>query len=144
MVEHEDEVKEEAPAEDNTPSTCVVTNGPADGFGLKAKGGCARRMLLGPRSTVSTWAPYAGTAATRIADAMRRHSKLKHSNLSIKAKVWIDSTGRITRATTESTGDGALDAALRDEVLAGMQLSGPPPQGMKMPLNLKLNARRPG
>lgn len=144
MIEHEDEMKEEAPAEDNTPSTGNVGNGPADNFGLKAKGGGARRMLLGPRSNVSTWAPYAGSAASRIADAMRRHSKLKNSTLSITAKVWIDSTGRITRATTQSTGDPALDAALRDEILAGMQLSGPPPQGMKMPLNLKLNARRPG
>src|SRR5688572_18948288 len=80
MLEHEDEVKEEAPAEDNTPSTGIVSNGPADNFGLRAKGGGARRMLLGPRSTVSTWAPYAGSAASRIADAMRRHGKLKHSN----------------------------------------------------------------
>ena len=75
---------------------------------------------------------------------MRRHGRLKHSTLSITARVWIDSTGRITRAETQSSGDAALDAALRNEVLSGMQLSGPPPEGMKMPVNLKLNARRPG
>ncbi len=144
MLEVEDEVKEEAPAEDNAPSTGIVGNGPADGFGLKAKGGGARRLLLGPRSTVSTWAPYARSAASRIADAMRRHGKLKHSNMSVTAKVWIDSTGRVERATIQSSGDGALDATLRDEVLTGMQLGGPPPPGMKMPLNLKLNASRPG
>ncbi len=143
MLEHEDEVKEEAPADD-APSTGVVTNGPADGFGLKAKGGNGKRNLIGSRSTVSTWAPYAGQAATRIADAMRRHGKLKHSSMAITAKVWIDATGRITRAVTTSTGDAAMDAALRDEVLSGMQLSGPPPEGMKMPVNLKLSARRPG
>lgn len=143
MIKHEDEVKEEAPVAD-APSTGVVSNGPADGFGMRAKGGTGKRTMIGSRSTVSTWAPYAGQAASRIADAMRRHGKLKHSNMTITAKVWIDATGRITRATTQSSGDAALDAALRDEVLNGMQLSGPPPEGMKMPVNLKLSARRPG
>jgi periplasmic protein TonB len=144
MIQHEDEVKEEAPAEDTAPSTGIVSNGPPDGYGMRSKGGAGKRNMIGRRSTVSTWAPYAGQAASRIADAMRRHNKLKHSTMSITAKVWIDGTGRITRATTQSTGDAALDAALRDDVLNGMQLSGPPPEGMKMPVNLKLSARRPG
>lgn len=144
MTEVEEEKEEEAPAEDAGPSTGVVTNGPADAFGMKAKGGQQRRISLGPKSSVATWTPYARSAAGRIADAMRRHDRLKHSTMSITARVWIDSTGRITRATTQSTGDAALDAALRDEILSGMQLSGPPPEGMKMPVNLKLSARRPG
>lgn len=144
MTEVEEEKEEEAPAEDTGPSTGVVSNGPADAFGMKAKGGQQRRIALGPKSAVATWTPYARSAASRIADAMRRHQRLKNSTMSIVAKVWIDSTGRITRATTQSTGDAALDAALRDEILNGMQLSGPPPEGMKMPVNLKLSARRPG
>lgn len=143
MQEVEEEKQEEAPAEDTGPSTAVVSNGPADAFGLKAKGG-QKRVLLGPKSTASTWTPYARGAAGRIAEAMRRHDRLKHSNMVITARIWIDSTGRVTRATTTSTGDAALDAALRNEILSGMQLSGPPPEGMKMPVNLKLSARRPG
>jgi hypothetical protein len=143
MIEHEDEVPEEAPAEDTGPSTNVTSSGPPDNFGLRKKGSMPKRMLGGRRSTVSTWAPYAGQAASRIAEAMRRHPKLKHSSMSITARVWIDSTGRITRATTQSSGDAAIDSALRDEVLSGMQLSGPPPEGMKMPVNLRLTARRP-
>jgi periplasmic protein TonB len=142
MQEVEEE-QEETPAEDTGPSTGVVSNGPADAFGMKAKGG-AKRVVLGPKSTASTWTPYARSAAGRIADAMRRHNRLKNSTMAITARVWIDSTGRITRATTQSTGDAALDAALREEILNGMQLSGPPPEGMKMPVNLKLSARRPG
>ena len=144
MMEAKDEEKEETPVEDNTPSTGITGNGPADAFGMKAKGGRGTAIVLRPKSLASILAPYSKQAATRIADAMRRHGRLKHSNLSIKARVWIDSTGRITRADTQSTGDAALDAALRNEVLSGMQLSGPPPEGMKMPLNLQLNARRPG
>ena len=111
---------------------------------MKAKGGRGTAIVLKPKSLAGLWAPYSKQAAAGIADAMRRHSRLKHSTLSIEARVWIDSTGRITRAETQATGDAALDAALRNEVLSGLQLSGPPPEGMRMPLNLKLNARRPG
>ena len=144
MMKAEDE-KEEAPVEDNAPSTGIVSDKPADAYGLKAgKGGKGPGIFLTPKSPVVVWTKYANQAASRIADSMRRHGKLKQSNLSIEAKVWIDSTGRITRAETQSTGDALLDGALRNDVLSGMQLSGPPPEGMKMPVNLKLSARRPG
>ncbi len=143
MMKAEDE-KEEAPVEDNAPSTGIVSDKPADGFGMKAGKGKGQGPILRPKSPVVVWTKYANQAASRIADSMRRHGKLKQSNLSIEAKVWIDSTGRITRAETQSTGDALLDGALRNDVLSGMQLSGPPPEGMKMPVNLKLSARRPG
>lgn len=144
MIKAEEEKEEEAPAEDNSNSTSIVGNGPADAFGSKAKGGRGQKTMLRPVNPVTVWTKYANGASTRIADAMRRHNRLKHSNLSIKASIWIDSTGRITRAETQSTGDAALDASLRNDILNGLQLSGPPPADMKMPVNLKLNARRPG
>jgi protein TonB len=122
-----------------------VGNGPADAFKLNAGKGKRGPVILRQQSPISVWTKYANGAASRIADSMRRHNKLKHASMNnITARVWIDSTGRITRAETQSTGDAALDAALRNEILNGMQLSGPPPEGMKMPVNLKLNARRPG
>ena len=139
-----EEEQEEAPPEDSGPSTNNVSNGPADAFKLNAGKGKRGPVVLRAESPRSMWTKYANGAATRIADAMRRHNRLKHSSLNVIARVWIDSTGRITRADTESTGDGALDAALRNEILNGMQLSGPPPEGMVMPVKLKLNARRPG
>jgi protein TonB len=144
MIKAEEEKEEEAPAEDNSPSTGIVSNGPADGFGMKSTGGRGQKTMIRPVSPVTVWTKYANGATSRIADAMRRHNRLKHSSMSIRASVWIDSTGRIIRAETQSTGDAALDAALRNDILNGMQLSGPPPEGMKMPVNLKLNARRPG
>lgn len=142
MIEHEDETPKDDTPVDTAPSTGVVSNGPADNFGLRAKGGNGRRNISAA-STVSTWAPYASQAASRIADSMRRHSKLRSSTMAIKVRVWIDATGRITRASAQSTGDAALDAALQGEVLTGIQLSGPPPEGMKMPVNLRVTARRP-
>jgi protein TonB len=144
MIKAEEEKEEEAPQEDNSPSTGNVTNGPADNFGLKAGKGRGAKPVVRIENPVSVWTKYANGAASRIADAMRRHNRLKHSNMSVTAQVWIDGTGRITRAEVGSTGEASLDAALRNDILNGMQLSSPPPANMKMPVNLKLNARRPG
>jgi hypothetical protein len=74
---------------------------------------------------------------------MRQHRKLKTARMSIEAKVWVDGTGRVYRAAIQPTGDSAIDTALKDDVLSGMQLSGPPPTGMVMPVCMKLTARRP-
>jgi TonB family protein len=143
MIKNEEETPKEAEPADTAPSTGVVSSGPADNFGLRAKGGNGRRNVTAA-SPMSLWAPYASQAATRIAEAMRHHSRLKSASMQgIRVRVWIDAAGRITRATTQSTGDAALDSALQNEVLTGMQLSGPPPEGMKMPVNLKVTARRP-
>jgi TonB family protein len=62
----------------------------------------------------------------------------------IEVRVWPDATGRITRAKLDrSTGDAALDAAIRDEALSGLQLQQPPPEGMPTPIVLRVSARRP-
>jgi periplasmic protein TonB len=79
-----------------------------------------------------------------IADAMRRNTATKKATMSVQARVWADSTGRITRAQlVNSTGDAALDAALKNDILTGLQLSEAPPSDMPMPINLRLNARKP-
>ena len=71
------------------------------------------------------------------------HDRIKKSALSVKTRVWVDSTGRIIRAKlAESTGDAAADSALVDEVLMGLQLTEPPPADMPSPIVLRLTARR--
>jgi TonB family protein len=66
------------------------------------------------------------------------------ANLRADVKIWADSTGRVTRAAiASSSGNAALDATLRDQVLTGLQLSEPPPEGMPMPIVLRVTARRP-
>ena len=117
--------------------------GPPDGkwgpIGTGRPGTGRPRILLSP---VAVWTRYARSAASRIAEAMRRHPQIKSAVISTTARVWIDSTGRITRAETESTGKPTVDEALLNDVLKGMQLSEPPPAGMTMPVNLKLEASR--
>ena len=62
--------------------------------------------------------------------------------MTVTAKIWADETGRITRASVSGgSGDPAINAALQNEVLTGLQLQSPPPAGMKMPINLRLTAR---
>ena len=135
---------EEAPADD---APAVTSNGPDgnDSFGLskgKPGGGNGSGRKLGGGG--SKYGYYAGQVQSTISAAIRRHSKTKSSTMTITARIWADETGRVTRATLSGTsGDPAVDAALRDEVLTGLQLQSPPPEGMKMPINLRLTARAP-
>jgi hypothetical protein len=54
--------------------------------------------------------------------------------MSTEVRVWVDSSGRITRAS------GGGDAAA---VLEGVRLSGPPPADMPMPIVMRISAKRP-
>ncbi len=139
---------EEEPPPDDTPADpapAVVSNGPAgnDGFGLAGKksasGNNNARKLGGNRSRFGA---YPSQVQSTISGAIRRNSKTKSSNMSLIARIWVDDTGRVTRATLSgSSGDPAIDDALKNEVLTGLQLQAPPPMGMKMPINLKLTTR---
>ena len=126
--------------------TNVTGNGPADGFGLGRAGG---NGMIGGRSGSgggggSRWGWYAGQVQSRIGQALRNHRKTRSAGLSLQVRIWPDSTGRVTRAQlVGSTGDAALDLALKDEVLTGLQLQEPPPAGMPMPILMRLSARRP-
>lgn len=126
--------------------TNIQGDGP-DSFGL-AKGGGGG--LIGGRGTGkgggggSKFGAYAGQVQSRVVDALRNHKKTRSAALNVKVRVWADSTGRITRATLSGTsGDAAVDRAIRDEILTGLQLSSPPPEGMPMPIVMRLSATRP-
>lgn len=153
MIEQEPVVKtEKAPApepdaSDEPPSevlgTGVVGEGPGDGFGLgRSGGGFGGRG--GGGGGGSKYGAYAGMVQTRIAEALRRNPRTKSAALRIEVRVWPDATGRITRASlANSTGDAALDAAIRDEILTGLRLAEPPPADMPTPIVLRLTAKRP-
>ena len=112
--------------------------GPGKGNGGKGTGNAAGHA---PRSR---WGWYAGQVQTTIADAMRRNPKLHNATLTIRAAIWADATGRVTRAKLiGSSGDAGLDQTLQSSVLNGLQLREPPPEGMPMPIQLRLTARKP-
>jgi TonB family protein len=124
--------------------TNIEGTGP-DAFGL-AKGGGGG--LIGGKGSGgkkgSKYGAYAAQVQTRIVQALRSHKKTRASSLNITARIWLDASGRVTRATLAgSSGDAATDAALRNEILTGLQLQAPPPAGMPMPIVMRLKATRP-
>lgn len=148
----EPEPKPEEPKPDDSPpplGTALQGNGPPDGFGLSGSGG--NGMLGGNGNGTrggrggSKYGWYAGQVQTRIAEALRKNNRTRSASLSVQVRIWADSNGRITRASlADSTGDAAVDGAIRNEILTGLQLQEPPPQDMPMPIVLRITARRPG
>ncbi len=123
----------------------IQGDGPPDGFGLVGKGGggmIGGRGAGGGGGTRFGW--YAGRVQNAVTSALRSHRATRSSSLSIKARIWVDGSGRVTRASLEgSSGDREVDQALQQEVLSGLQLPDPPPEGMPMPIVMRINATRP-
>lgn len=144
VVENEPPPSEEAPSDPGPPDLGIAGDGPGNGYGPSGSGKGGNGNGTGGRKGGSKFGWYAGQVQSAISDALRKNARTKNSRMSIKVKVWADSTGRITRAKLiESTGDSSLDTAIKTDVLTGLQLPGAPPQDMPMPINLRLSARKP-
>ena len=82
---------------------------------------------------------------SRIVDSLRSNKKTRSAVMDIQVRVWIDGSGHITKVSlAKSSGDPALDAAIKNEVLSDIALSEPPPEGMPMPIVMHFSAKRPG
>ena len=91
----------------------------------------------------SVFGYYANQVGDQVRAALGRNAKTRTASFHVEVRIWFDTTGRITRTKLDdSTGDPAIDSAIRDEVLASLQLA-PPPQGMPRPITMKLNETRP-
>jgi len=141
-VDEKEEKPDDKPAPP-TPSlgTGIKGDGQSDGFGLNGSGG---NYLGGKGGHVgSRWGWYAGEVQTAIGDALRKNNLTRNAGFRIDARVWVDSTGRITRVSAASTGDRVVDEAIKNDVINGLQLSDPPPAGMPMPIVMRVTALRP-
>ncbi len=136
-----EEQPEEAPPQNEPLSTGIKGNG-ANSFGLSNKGGSG--MIGGEHGKGTKWAWYASQVQSNVQQALQRNRRTRSANMSVSVRVWPDANGRINRAQLAgTTGDPSLDAAIRDEVLTGLQLAQPPPADMPKPITLRLAARRP-
>lgn len=124
--------------------TNIEGNGP-DAFGL-AKGGGSGMVGgsgTGKGGKGSKFGGYASQVQGSVVQALRNHRKTKSASLNVTARIWLDSSGRVTRSTLSgSSGNPATDTALRNEILTGLQMQ-PPPEGMPMPIVMRLKATRP-
>jgi hypothetical protein len=98
----------------------------------------------GPGGGGSQWSAYAGQVQSRIAEALRTNSHTRAASINLKVSVWPDSSGKISRVEMSgTTGDAALDSAIKNEVLTGLNIQEAPPAGMPVPIILRVVARRP-
>jgi periplasmic protein TonB len=143
MIEEKEE--EEAPP-DPSPQVDTAVKGPGAG-GMQIKAGNSAGFFANRKSVdeaARARSAYAMAAKSRIMDALRSNPRTRKASLRIDIRIWPDQTGRITKASiAASSGDTALDATIRDEILTGLQLSTPPPAGMPTPIVMRVIARRP-
>jgi hypothetical protein len=145
----EEKPPEAKPVDEPPPTlgTNIKGEGPGSipGLGASGNGGGIRIGNGSGGRGGGRWDAFARGAQSRVADALRNHPKSRVSILrSQQFRIWIDATGRITRVELGgSTGNTVLDAALRNEVLNGLQLNEPLPQGMPLPIVMRISSRRP-
>ncbi len=147
MVNDQDLAPEEQAPEEPAAllGTNIKGNGPADGFGLGRRdtGIFSGQGGGGGQSTGNRFGSYFTGVKEALSDALRQNALTRTASFNIKVRIWADLTGRITRAKlVESTGDPAVDQAIKSGVLIGRQLPDTP-EGMSMPIELHLTARRP-
>ncbi len=140
------EEKQEEAAPEPTPQVETALKGGGNtGMVLKSGNGSG---IFTNRTTVNADAmrrsAYAGKVKSRIQQALEGNPRTRKAGMTIEVRVWPDETGRISRAKlNNSTGDSALDALIRDEILTNLQISEPPPEGMPTPIIMRITARRP-
>ncbi len=151
----EDKVIEEQPKEEPKPEPPKAPEPPAlgsaikgdgnDGFGLSGSGdGVIGGTIGGGGGNRSKWGWYAGEVQQSITQALRAHKLTRSASMTITVRVWADATGRIQRAALAgSSGRADIDRALQNEILTGLQLQDAPPEGMPMPIVLRITAKRP-
>jgi len=116
-------------------------NGPPSDFGLGGPGGGYYGDGGGGGSKYGV---YASEVQTRVAEALRKNDKTKDARLRVKVRIWVNSSGSITRAALAgSSGDPSLDDAVKNQVLTGLNLSEAPPTDMPMPIVMMITEQRP-
>ena len=117
----------------NSPNSFDLTGTPG-GDGLLGGGG-------GGGS--GAWAYYASLLQTQINAALQKNPRTNHASFQVNARIWLDNTGRVTRAVVAPSGNAEIDAAIQNEVFTGMRFSEPPPAGMPMPIVISLTGEQP-
>jgi outer membrane biosynthesis protein TonB len=117
--------------------------GPGDLFNLGGKPGGS--PYGGGGGGGSRWGAYAAMVQKEMTAALEANPKTRKAVVQgVKIRLWADSSGHVTKVQLEnSTGDGELDNAIRNEVFAGLTLREPPPKDMPMPMVTRVTERRP-
>lgn len=118
--------------------------GSGDGFGLVGKKGGADLIGGGPKGNPWGWYDALLNEAVNSAfqSALAREKALKNKNYKVIVKVWIDSTGNVTRAAlVDSTGDVRADEVLKEALRDMRALRDSPPADMPQPVKIRVTSR---
>ena len=141
MIEQEEE-KEAEP--DPEPAVTTAVQGPSNGGMAVAASNRGSVIRPSAGSGKTKWGWYASQVQARVSEALRGNARTRAASGRVEVRIWADTTGRITRAKLiGTTGDSAIDRAIEGEALTGLRLSEPPPDGMPMPIVMRVTARRP-
>jgi hypothetical protein len=123
--------------------TSIQGDGAGDSFGLRAnKSAAGGAGQIAIRKKSSRWGWYANQVQRAISQALQSNDRTRTAEFRIEARIWADQAGRITRARLSgSTGLDGVDHAITNQVLVGLILQAPPPDGIPMPIVLRLTAR---
>jgi len=133
-----------APSNDGPLGTGIKGDGGADGFGLGTGpgGGGGGTRLGGSGGGGTRWAGYSGTVKKRISDALSADPRTRFADGRVELGLWFDAGGRITRvALRKSTLEAEVEAAMKADVLVGLQIQ-PPPSDMPQPIWMSTILRR--
>lgn len=145
---HPDEKPKETNKKEAPPGPLGVNakgEGQSDAFGLVGRSGGNGLLNGGGGGGGTRFGWYAAQVQARIEEALRQNNQTRSASIAgVRIRIWADNTGRVTRAQLiGSTGDPAIDSAITNEVLTGLQLKEAPPSDMPMPIVLRVTAHRP-
>lgn len=155
----EPEVKEEVKLDQPTPEEPQPADAPppgadlgvdadgtgdGDGFGLVGKKGAGD--LIGGGGGGNPWGRYDALLNEAVSgafqQALARDKTLKGKNYKVVVKVWIDSSGKVTRsALVDSTGDARADEVLKEALNNMRALRDVPPADMPQPVKIRVTSR---
>lgn len=155
----EPEVKEEVKIDEPTPEAPQPADAPppgadlgvdaegtgdGDGFGLVGKKGAGD--LIGGGGGGNPWGRYDAllneAVSSAFQQALARDKALKGKSYKVMVKVWIDGSGKVTRASlVDSTGDARADEALKEALNSMRALRDVPPADMPQPVKIRVTSR---
>lgn len=90
------------------------------------------------KETRAVWNGYARTMHRALDAALTANPKTRNGPFRAGFELWVDAKGRVMRVRlVSSSGNPAMDAALRDELMPGLALPVPPPD-LPMPVIVNL------
>lgn len=117
-----------------------IKNGTSDGFAGLANG--SGDGAIGGTGDGGGGGSYEGAVAADIQAALGQNPITRYANAGLQVRIWLNAAGTVTRVEIDkSSGDAEVDRAVKDQVLAGLQLP-PPPAGTAMPISMSLTGQQ--